>query len=79
MPEHDGASSSLPAEDLELARFQALLIETLHLGLAADETRARLLAHPDAAPFVDWIQTFDPRAIEVATLITRKFAVRSTG
>lgn len=80
MPERDATGPTPePTEDLDLARFQAVLIETLHLGLPAEETRARLLAHPASADLVDWIATFDLRAIEVASVITRKFAVRSKG
>ena len=79
MPEHGeaGAPGEIVVEDLEIARFQAALLEVLHLGLPAAETHARLLAHPDAAPFSEWVASFEPRALEVASVITRKFGVRT--
>lgn len=80
MPER-GEPETLPddatLEDLEIARFQAALLEILHLGLPAAETHARLSAHPDAALFSEWVASFDLRAIEVASVITRKFGART--
>jgi hypothetical protein len=63
-------------EDLELARFQAVLLELLAQDLPADEVHRRLAAHEASAPFAEYVAGFDLRCVEVAGRITRKFMIR---
>ncbi len=64
-------------EDLELAAFQTLLLDHLERGTSPEALVAHLSEHPDAIAFADYIATFDPRCVEVASRIVRKWAVRT--
>jgi hypothetical protein len=64
--------------DDELAAFQALLLDRLERGVPPDQLKAELLAHPAAAPFRDYVESFEPRCLEVASHIVKKWAVRTS-
>ena len=64
-------------EDLELARFQAVLLALLAQDLPADEVHRRLVQDPASRPFADYVAGFDLRCVEVAGRITRKFGKRT--
>jgi hypothetical protein len=65
---------ALPTEPTvdDLARFQAATTQAL---LAGGDVRAALLAHPDARPFRAEVERWDARAVEVATLLTARWAI----
>jgi hypothetical protein len=63
-------------EDTELARFQTLLLELLDTELSPHEIHRRLLDHEAAAPFRDYVRNFEPRCIEIGSLLVRKWGVR---
>ena len=67
------------ADDLLLARFQALLLDALSRAKSADDVLVRLRADPDLAEYADYIATFEPRMIEVAIELTKKWGVRDGG
>lgn len=76
-------------EDPELAAFQALLLDRLDRLARRDERatplaagdieklKAELLDHPATAPFRDYVASCEPRCLEVAISIVRKWAVRT--
>ena len=66
-------------EDLELAAFQALLLDHLERGTPAHELQAQLRDHPAAAPFRAYVETLEPRCLEIASRIVKKWAVREGG
>jgi hypothetical protein len=67
-----------PMDDLELDAFQALLLELLDGGAPPEELKARLSAAPAAAPFADWIAGWEPRCIETASVLVRRWGHRRT-
>ena len=64
-------------DDDQLAAFQAVLLDRLERGVPPAQLKAELLAHPAAAPFRDYVESFEPRCLEVAARIVQKWAVRS--
>jgi hypothetical protein len=66
-------------DDLLLARFQALLLDALGRAKSADEVLTRLRTDPDLEEYSDYIATFEPRMIEVAIELTKKWGVREGG
>jgi hypothetical protein len=66
-------------DDLHLARFQALLLDALSRAESADEVLARLRGDPELAEYADYIASFEPRMIDVAMELTRKWGVRDGG
>jgi hypothetical protein len=63
-------------DDLELEAFQALLLELLDAGLLPEALKQRLLDEPAAAPLRDWIAGWEPRCIETASLLVRRWGHR---
>ncbi len=61
-------------DDDELARFQLALLTLLHQESNLAEIMRRLKSDEAFAPFRSYIDTFDPRAIEIAAEITKKWA-----
>ena len=61
-----------------LADFQAALLELLDGPLTADEILARLRTDEVFAPYRDYIDTFEPRMVEVAAELTKKWGRRAT-
>lgn len=63
-------------EDEELARYQALLLELLDAELPPNEVIRRLLEDDATIPFRDYVRSFEPRCIEIATILVKKWGVR---
>ena len=59
-----------------LAAFQAALLNLLAKDLPPAELRHRLTADPAFAPYQDYIATFEPRMVEVAAELVKKWGVR---
>lgn len=63
--------------DDELAAFQALLLDHLERGTDPELLQRALLEDPRAAPFSDYVRSFEPRCLEIAARIVQKWASRS--
>jgi hypothetical protein len=74
----DNVDNKAP-QDADLARFQAALLELLSQPLGADEMARRLREDEAFAPFQDYVAGFEPRMIEVAAALTKKWGRRSDG
>jgi hypothetical protein len=66
-------------DDPQLARFQALLLDLLSQGHSPEEIVGRLRAQPELDPFAYYIASFEPRMIDVATELTKKWGRREGG
>lgn len=64
------------SDDERLARFQAALLEILAEPLGARELAVRLAAHPDCRPYAEYLATFEPRMLEVASALVKKWGRR---
>lgn len=64
-------------EAIELAAFQAALLELLAQPLPPEEMMRRL--HTDAvfAAHQDYIATFEPRMVEISAILVKKWGQRS--
>jgi hypothetical protein len=60
-------------QDERLSAFQAALLELLSQPLSPDELIARLRTDAAFAPFADYIETFEPRMVEVAAALVKKW------
>lgn len=65
-----------PPDDQLLAHVQAALLEILDSRLPPDEIGARLRSDPRLVDYADWIETFEPRMIETAALLVKKWGRR---
>ena len=65
-----------PIDDKELADMQAALLELLAADLPADQIVAKLRSDAKLAPYADWVATFEPRMIETAALLVKKWGRR---
>jgi hypothetical protein len=72
VPEPEGA----PMHDEALAAFQARLLTSFYASSASDEIMAALRGAPECQPFSSYLDTFDPDMVEVAALLTKKWARR---
>ncbi|MDI1476419.1 hypothetical protein [Polyangium sp. y55x31] len=63
-------------DDPELAAYQAALLELLEQGLDAAELSARAREDPALAPFREYIDRFDPRCVEIATVLVKAWGRR---
>lgn len=60
-----------------IAEFQAALLELLaEEGMDAVRARERLASEPQFEAFRDWVATFEPRMIETAIVLTRRWGRR---
>jgi hypothetical protein len=62
----------------QLGEFQAALLELLAQDLSLESLQKRLQEEPAFAPFREYIQGFEPRMLEVASLLVKKWGKRST-
>lgn len=62
-----------PTEYSRLAEFQAALLALLAQPLSPAEMLQCLHNEPAFAPYADYIATFEPRMIEVAAELTKKW------
>ena len=67
---------SPPDDDEELAVFQAALLNLLEQHLAPTEVLRCLRSDPSLAGFHDYIDSFEPRMIEVADALLQKWGRR---
>ena len=65
--------NSSPPSLADLERFQAILLDALATGESAEAVRVRLLESPDLAPFQAYVAAFDPRMIDVARELVKKW------
>jgi hypothetical protein len=63
-------------EPTPLARFQDRLLELLADGKSPDAVRAALLADPALKDFHAYAEAMEPRMLEVAAELARKWGVR---
>lgn len=66
-------------DDAELAAFQAALMELLAEQLPPEEALAQMRARPAFAPFREYVETFDARAVVVATELVQRWGRRLDG
>lgn len=73
-PAPSPAIALAPAGVADLARFQDAFVAALRAG---GDIRAALLADPGARAFRDDVAAWDPRAVEVARLLTARWALET--
>ena len=61
----------------QLADFQAALLELLAQEQSLESLQKRLREDPAFGPFRDYVQGFEPRMLNVASLLVRKWGNRS--
>jgi hypothetical protein len=61
----------------QVGEFQAALLELLAQDLPLESLQKRLQEDPAFAPFRDYVQGFEPRMLEVASLLIKKWGKRS--
>lgn len=59
-----------------LADFQSALLELLDQQLDAEQILARLHSDPVFVPYRSYIDTFEPRMVEVAAELVKKWGQR---
>jgi hypothetical protein len=62
-----------PTDDLTLDRFQTALLELLAEPLGVDEILGRLANDPAFAPYADYVAGFEPRMVEVAAELVKRW------
>jgi hypothetical protein len=62
------------ADERALADLQVALLDLLARSPSPAEVRARLGADPRLAPWRDWIAQLEPRMLEVAGALVRKWS-----
>lgn len=67
---------SRPEEDLELAAFQDALVATMAEKIDEPRRRQQLAADPRAAPFREYVASFDARCVEVTALLMQRWGER---
>ena len=66
------------ATPAQIARFQAALLDLLAQDLPLPVIRERLAQDEAFAIFREYVQSFEPRMLEVAALLVKKWGKRST-
>jgi hypothetical protein len=61
----------------QIAQFQAGLLELLAQDLPVEELQKRLKEEEAFAAFREYVQSFEPRMMEVASLLVKKWGKRS--
>ncbi len=64
------------AEDEQLAAYQEALTQLAVEELSPEELASRLRNDERAAPFLEYVKTFDLRCIEVTSVLMRRWAKR---
>lgn len=70
--------NKIEIERAELERFQSEILELLAQDLTPAQIVARLQSDPAFAPFQNYIQTFEPRFLEVASALVKKWGQRDS-
>jgi hypothetical protein len=63
-------------DEERLARFQAALLEILAQPLDTEGLARCLAADPDCEPYREYLATFEPRMLEVAAALVKKWGRR---
>jgi hypothetical protein len=66
----------VPDDTDTLARYQAALLDILWRFETAEDIAAALAAEPACAPYRDYVRRMDPRMLETAAALTRKWGRR---
>jgi len=66
-----------PPQHVPLAEFQAKLLELLDQDLSTDEIAESLRNDPALSDYHNYIASFEPRMIEVAAELTKKWGQRN--
>ena len=61
------------ADEADLARFQAALLDLLALPISPEEIARRLREDEAFAPFREYSASFEPRFLEVAASLVKKW------
>ena len=61
----------------QIGEFQGALLELLAQDLSLEALQKSLHEEPAFAPFRDYVQGFEPRMLEVAALLVKKWGKRS--
>lgn len=67
-----------PPADEQLAEVQAALLDILHADLPPEQIVERLRSEPKLSAYADWVASFEPRMIETAALLVKKWGRRSS-
>lgn len=67
-----------PADHEELAAFQAALLELLHSDLPPAHIVDQLRDDPAFDAYRDWVDTFEPRMVETAAALVKRWARRES-
>ena len=67
----------MPDNGTQLAAFQSMMLEALHEHDDAAEILATLKADPASEPFLDYLDELEPRMVEVAAELLKKWGRRS--
>ena len=67
-----------PPEFADIEVFQAALLELLAEDLPPETIRARLAQDAVFAPFREYVQGFEPRMLEVAAELVKKWGKRNS-
>ena len=60
----------------QLAQFQAALLDLLDQPISGEAIHEALQTRPEFAAYRDYIETFEPRMLEVAAELTKKWGVK---
>lgn len=63
----------------ELAQFQSALLDHLDSSVPLEELHESLMTDPKLASYRGYIQAMEPRMLEIAAELTRKWGVRKSG
>ena len=66
------------SEQEKLADFQAHLLELLGQEIPMEEILVRLKREPAFASYREYIRTFEPRMVEVASKLVKKWGRRNS-
>ena len=64
---------NLVTDEIELAQFQAALLELLAQPISPEESARRLREDDAFAPFREYSESFEPRFLEVAAALVKKW------
>ena len=66
-------------DDASLDCFQSVLLDLLAKGQPPERVLAQLRSNPRLAEYADYIATFEPRMVEVASALVAKWGRRDGG
>lgn len=72
-------SGADPDRDRDLARFQVLVLSTLHAGGPSDDLQQAVLDQAADPELAAWVRSWEPDLVDLASLLVRTWAVRDDG